>query len=125
MKRISIFTIPHKRQEYNTIGNYRMTPKTFQIMVSKMGNDEYEFLVALHEMIEQHLCYVNNIFDAEITKFDKAFEAKRKKGNTDEPGNDPKAPYYKQHQFATKIERLMAKMLGVSWKKYEEAINSL
>ena len=125
MKRISIFTIPHKRQEYNTIGNYRMTPKTFQIMVSKMGNDEYEFLVALHEMIEQHLCYVNNIFDAEITKFDKAFEAKRKKGNVDEPGNNPKAPYYKQHQFATKLEKLMCKELGIKWGVYDKFVNSI
>ena len=125
MKHILIKSIPHKKQSYDTCGNYRMTPKSFQITVSKMDNDDYEFLVGLHEMVEQYLCYKEHIFDDVITKFDKAFEAKRKKGNTDEPGNDKKSPYYEQHQFATKVERLMAKMLGVKWTDYEKTINSL
>jgi hypothetical protein len=44
---------------------------------------------------------------------------------TAEPGDDPAAPYHLQHQFATKIERQVARQLGVDWKAYEAAINSL
>lgn len=42
-----------------------------------------------------------------------------------EPGDDPAAPYFEGHQFATKIEKLTARELGVDWKVYETAINSL
>ena len=63
MKHILIKSIPHKKQSYDTCGNYRMTPKSFQITVSKMDNDDYEFLVGLHEMVEQYLCYKEHIFD--------------------------------------------------------------
>ena len=54
-----------------------------------------------------------------------AFEKARKKGNEDEPGDDPRAPYVVQHCIATGVERILAALLGVSWKRYEEAINRL
>jgi hypothetical protein len=40
--------------------------------------------------------------------FDKAYEAKRKPDDDSEPDDDLKAPYYRQHQTATGIERLLA-----------------
>ena len=44
---------------------------------------------------------------------------------TAEPGDSPDAPYHKEHVFATKIERLLAKEFDVDWREYEAAINSL
>lgn len=42
-----------------------------------------------------------------------------------EPGDDPEAPYFEGHQFATKIEKQIARELGVEWKVYEAAITAL
>lgn len=42
-----------------------------------------------------------------------------------EPGDDPTAPYFEGHQFATKIEKQVARELGVDWKAYETAIAAL
>jgi hypothetical protein len=125
MRIITIKTIEHKKQAYPTCGNFWLSPKTIQIRVSKMDNNDYELMVALHEFVEQHLCSKNNITVQAIDKFDKEFERKRKKGNIDEPGNDPKCPYYKYHQFATKLEKLMCKELGIKWNVYDKFVNSL
>jgi hypothetical protein len=42
-----------------------------------------------------------------------------------EPGDDPLAPYHWQHQMATMFEKVMARLLRVDWREYEEAINAL
>jgi len=36
-----------------------------------------------------------------------------------EPGDDPKAPYHRKHQWASRLERMFAAELGVDWGKYE------
>jgi hypothetical protein len=53
-----------------------------------------------------------------------AYEAKRKPGDTSEPGDDAKAPYHREHVFATKIERLLAVELGVNWRDYDREVSS-
>jgi hypothetical protein len=49
------------------------------------------------------LCIDRGVSFKAIDRFDMNF-----KGDG-EPGDDPRAPYYRQHQFATQIERLLAK----------------
>jgi hypothetical protein len=121
-----IETIPHSEQFYDTCGNYWTDDDGVKIVrISELGNPDLEFLVLLHEMIEQKLCEKRGITDEKITKFDEAFEAKRKSGNTDEPGDAVGCPYGKEHFFASTIERLILAELGVDMKKYEEVINSL
>lgn len=116
----------HKDQRYETIGDYWIDSSNIdQIRVSLLGNDDYEFLVAVHELIEMYLCKKRGIKDEDITAFDIKFEKKRKKGNTDEPGDDSKAPYRKEHFFATNIERMIASELGVDWNKYADAVEAL
>jgi hypothetical protein len=51
------------------------------------------------------------------------FEARRT--NDDEPGDDIKAPYRKQHCIATGVERMLVASLDMSWKEYEDAIRTL
>ena len=46
-------------------------------------------------------------------------------GPEDEPGDDPAAPYKREHFFATNLEALMSGELGVDFSTYEEAINEL
>ena len=42
-----------------------------------------------------------------------------------EPGNDPRAPYRNEHDFATTIEMLVAQKLGVKWSDYEKTVLAL
>lgn len=90
-----------------------------------MSNDDYAFLVALHELIEMKLCQHRKIAEADVSAFDIAFENKRVGGNTDEPGDDSESPYRKEHLLATGIEKIMASLLDVDWKKYDETVNEL
>ena len=49
-----------------------------RIRVSKMKDERYTFLVALHEMIEYELCRMNGITDRDVVKFDMNFEKERR-----------------------------------------------
>ncbi len=126
---ISIITIPHADQRYKTVGDWfyevRDGKETLVIKVSILPSWKYEFLVALHELVEAILCVFNGIGVDQIDAFDKAFEAARVEGNTDEPGDALESPYRPYHCIATGIERIVAALLGVCWKSYETAINSL
>ena len=129
LPKIVIKAIDHSSHRYETVGDYYEDDLTFfnekwQFRVSKT-NADYEFLVTIHELVEWYLTQKKGLREEEIYAFDVAFEAKRKKGNTDEPGHDKTAPYHKEHVFAEKIEKLIAKELGVNWKKYDKILNNL
>lgn len=126
MKNILIKTIPHSEHRYETVGDYQYDEEGNEtIDVSEMNNEDYEFLVCIHELVESYLCKKRNISEESITAFDTDFEKNRAEGNTDEPGDDPNAPYRKEHFFATTIERLMAAELGVDWKTYDDTVVNL
>lgn len=123
MLNINIKTIPDKDQRYDTVGDYWKKDGVDEIKVSSMSNRQYEFLVAIHEMVEQFLCENAGITDEEITKFDVEYEAKRKNGDQSEPGEDPLAPYHRQHMFAEKLEKLMAEECKIDWADYIKYAN--
>jgi hypothetical protein len=122
-----ISEIPHKKQRYETVGDW-IPGKTTHIKVSKMKDERYTFLVALHEMIEYELCRMNGVSDEKVVAFDKAFESERALGFhawEDEPGDDTRSPYKKEHQFATTVERMVAQRMGVRWGHYERTVMAL
>lgn len=123
---INIGIIPHSEHRYETVGDY-WYPQSFrmELRVSDMQNEDFEFLVMIHELVESHLCRKRGIPEPIIKAFDEAFEAKREVGNEDEPGFDPLAPYFKEHTFATIIEAQIAEELGVDWDEYSKKVNSL
>ena len=123
MLNIEIKTIPDKEHRYDTVGDYWKKGDKDEIRISEMGNRQYEFFVAIHEMIEQFLCENKGITDEEITKFDIEYEKKRKVGDASEPGDDIYCPCHREHVFATKIERLMAEESNIDWDKYNNYIN--
>ncbi len=127
MKNIIIKTIPDSHQRYNTVGDYYKDESGNQVfVVSDMNNWKYEFLVVLHEMIESALCTDRGITDEMIDAFDFAFEENRiQAGEIQEPGNSPEAPYYKEHQFSSEIEKLVSKELGVNWEHYTTVVEKL
>jgi len=122
-----ISQVPHRKQRYETVGDW-IPGRPAQIRVSRMKDQRYVFLIALHEMIEYELCRMHGISDREVVAFDVNFEAERRMNlhSIDaEPGNHPKAPYRNEHEFATMIEMMVAQKLGVSWSDYEKTILSL
>ena len=138
MQEIVIRTIQHSDQRYDTVGDWRerttlMVPPApdkqtvrshLDITVSEMSDERYEFLVGLHELVEAYLCKTRGISEEAVTAFDVEYEAKRKPGDDSEPGDDPRAPYFHEHQVATFVERYVAKELGVDWDAYGKEIAS-
>jgi hypothetical protein len=119
-------TIPHFQQAYETVGNWKIAEdESISIEVSDMHNEDYAFLVAIHEAIEVWLCRKRSITEESVTAFDINFEGRRLHGDTSEPGDDPNAPYRKEHFFATTVERMIAAELGVDWKTYDDTVTSL
>ena len=117
---IVIESIPHSEHRYSTCGDYwRDADGTLQIKVSELPDARHMLLVAIHELIEQSLCDSAGITNREIDVFDVHYAA------AGEPGDDSNAPYYKQHQIATGVERILAAEMRVDWLVYEKAIDAL
>jgi hypothetical protein len=132
---IIIIAIPHIMQRYDTCGDWYEAPafweqmktpgdravRCLQIRVSAELPRKEQFLAAIHELVEAFLCECAGVSEAEVDKFDLAY------GPPDEgePGDESIAPYYRQHQFASGIERILAAEAGVDWLNYERHINEL
>lgn len=129
MLKIRIETIPHDRQRYPTVGDYWDDPDgTLQVRISDVGDRRLELLVALHELIECELCRQRGIAEPDIMAFDLAFEKEIEAGERDddeEPGDDPRAPYHREHVYATNVERMLAYEMGVNWDEYGERLDEL
>lgn len=119
MIKIIIETIPHHDQRYDTVGDWRYDAAsgTLAIRVSDLNNWRYETLIAIHELVEAALCSSGNIDQEKVDQFDLNY-----KGDG-EPGDDSNSPYRGPHCMATGIERMLAAVMGVDWKKYEQSID--
>lgn len=114
--RVVCKAIEQKDQRYATVGDYWTEPDgTEQIRSSRFPDWRMEVLVMLHEFVETMLCRQRGIPEATIKAFDEAFEAT---GEDGEPGDQPDAPYWREHQFATYVERSMCHELRVDWEEY-------
>ena len=112
---IIIKTIPHRKQRYHDVGDWWFDISgDLYIRVSESGNWKYEALIALHETIEAILCKDRGIKEPVIGKF--MVEDENNKSTSRE------APNYKEHRFAIKIEKQIAKELKVDWDKYEKEL---
>jgi hypothetical protein len=123
--KITIEVIPHNQQRYPTAGDWQWTADGLVIKVSSLADWRHEMLVGIHEAIEAILCFDSNIAEEDVDRFDIQFEKFRRSDDVSEPGDDPRAPYHRQHRIATAIETLLAVELGVDWNRYEEEINGL
>lgn len=121
--------IHHDSHRYPTVGDWTVDLHgTRHFRISDMGDADYEFMVLIHEMVEQHLCQKRGVTTEMVDEFDMQFEIEREQGIHDkdaEPGDSPIAPYYQEHQFATKIEREICSYLGIDWDKYNNFIGEL
>jgi hypothetical protein len=115
---IHIHTIPHGSQRYNTVGDWVFSDeeKTLTIFVSALSDQKYEFLVALHELVEAYLCQCSGIPGEKVDQFDLGFI------DGDEPGDKSDCPYRDQHSIASGIERTISGVLGIGWLDYEREL---
>lgn len=128
--KIEIEFIPHDKQRYPTCGDWRIVPgladeKILLISVSKLSDWRFESLIAFHELAEVLMCEQAGVTQEMVDKFDKEFESHRHPDNEDEPGDDPNAPYRKQHCVASGMESILAAELGVVWKEYSTEVLAL
>lgn len=127
--KISIETIPNDCHRYKTCGDYWYDENgVLQIRVSDMGNELYETLIAVHELIEERITKQRGITEQEITDFDLMYEEERSMGlheDWEEPGFDERAPYLDAHTYATSVEMNLCNKLGVDWNHYSNKVNSL
>ena len=115
-----IQTIPPEQQRYETVGDwYYRNPASLQIRFSDLGNEDYEFLIAVHEFIEAYLCRKHDIREADVDTFDMTWTG------SGEPGAAPMAPYHKEHCFAEQVEVHLAAELGINWDAYGKAIDDI
>lgn len=104
---------------YNTCGDYYAINKYItKIDIKRQLNEDYEFLIMIHELIEEHLTRKRGIKEEEIMKFDMEWENRIDK--VDEPGNQDDCIYKKEHRFAENIERLICQELKIDWFEYEK-----
>lgn len=124
---VTIVTVPHTSQRYNTVGDWQYDPVgNLLITVSDMGDWKKELCVAFHELIEVMLCKDRGIQQELVDRFDMEYEDHRMPyDKTSEPGDDPGAPYRREHFFATSLERLLCAELGLDWGEYEKAVCGL
>lgn len=125
IKKVTIEVVAHENQRYPTAGDWVMDGEDLMIFVSETGNDNYNYLLMVHELVEALLCERDDIEQSLVDKFDRNYEKKRKKGDLSEPGDNPNAPYYEQHQVATLAEKIVALQMLIDWPSYEDKINKL
>ncbi|MDE2098144.1 MAG: hypothetical protein KGL39_12895 [Patescibacteria group bacterium] len=129
VRSVTIETIPHSEHRYPTCGDWIYDPakEHLTVRVSETGDWRESFCVAVHELVEAGICVQCGIDPDAVDEFDMHFEQTRdlQDDPDGEPGDDPKAPYYHQHQLATNIEHSVATHLGLHWPTHNANLGSL
>jgi hypothetical protein len=119
--KITIETIPHLNQRYNTCGDWQFDSEgNLTMYVSEMPKTGWKgpMLVAVHELVEALLCKDRGITTEMVDEFDLKYDAT----SDIEPGDQPACPCHKEHCTATGIERLLAVEFNLDWLPYEDEI---
>lgn len=131
IKEIRIEVIPHDKQRYNTVGDWFFEPtgdQSLLIRVSETGNWKWNMCIAVHELVEAIMCTANNVTQEQVDVFDKDWKPNY---GFQEPGDDPKAPYYGEHQTAMYIEHQLFDFMVDDreepdlWDSYETKLEEL
>lgn len=117
--KITIETIPHKEQRYPTVGDWTYEDGNINIKVSEELLLFSQYLVAMHELTEVMLCIRHGISGKQVDEWDMGHP------ELDEPGNDPRAPYYREHLAAEVLERSLASYLEINWWVHERDVDNL
>lgn len=107
--RIIIEAISQGQQRYDTLGDWFFDKSNGDLTIRVTGADVLDqdevFLIAFHELIEAKLCLKHGVTQGAVDAFDMAFKGEG------EPGDDPAAPYQREHRAAMILEHAMALFL--------------
>lgn len=93
-----------------------------QVRVAEELGDEREcFILAIHEVTEAIMCRHLGISQEAVDAFDSKYQAEHEVDLN--AGDEPEAPYKIPHTFATAIERILAGVLEVDWKPYDDKLS--
>jgi hypothetical protein len=113
--------LPQRELRNKQVGDYYKDAYGKQhFEIAMTGKWEFDMLILIHELVEATLCRRRKIPDSAI---DEGWDFVHPE--LDEPGADKRAPYHKEHMFAEKIERMVCKELGFSWKTYSKRIDKI
>jgi len=113
VKFISLQVLKPEIMRYETVGDWYEHKIIGPIIaVADLGNDDQNFLILAHELIEWYLCKKTGVTEKEVDVYDKAHL------EDDDPGLNQDAPYHKQHMTAFGIEVMLAGLLEVNWNEY-------
>ena len=125
--------IEHDLQNYNTPGDYYFNEGTLVFAASMLPDIREPMAIIIHEVTEVALLMkkhptmpLKDIIEM-VEAFDHEFEARRAAGleaKDAEPGDHPDAPYYMEHQEATKAERAYIERLGINWEGYDDRVTA-
>jgi len=88
------------------IGDYYFVNKDVIIIKAYLKDEasyDHAWLIALHEMIEQHLTNMRGIKEEDIDAFDR--KVQEVGGKADDAGNEPDCIYRREHRFAEKYRK--------------------
>lgn len=97
------------------VGDYQTLIDGNLIVTSYMKDQEsenYAFLIAIHELIEQKLTKLRGIEEKDIDDYDASKVINKEL--------DIPCPYIKEHIFSENIERQIAFEMGIDWNEYEK-----
>lgn len=116
--KIEINIIPHSAQRYDTVGDWQFKGDELQINVSDLGDEKFNVLVAIHELIEAFECKFNGVSTEQVDEYDFSHPDV---GSADLDANSD-SPYFKYHNDSTAIEWILSRLFGVDWKEYSKKI---
>ncbi len=125
--KIIVRFIDPANHRYPTPGDwlYDAEDHVLEVRVSKMGDWRSELAVAIHEAVESVMCLEKDVTEAEVTAFDMQFEKERadeKHRETDEAGDDDRAPYHDQHIAATFVEKEVCAQTKIPWTEHDKNV---
>lgn len=116
---IHITVIPESEQrpEVNGCDWFWDDKGDLQVRVSPLSDWRREVLLGIHEAVEAIMCKHNGVTQQQVDAFDIEYD----KTHTFDvnAGDDPAAPYAREHCFATAIERILCAELDVNWLEYD------
>ena len=119
---ITIVEPKHMRPEVDGVDWFWTPAGDLEVQIAPMSDWRYEMLLAVHELTEAIMCKHNGVSQKQVDEFDTEYD---KTHDTDcNAGDDPAAPYKREHCFATAIERILCAELGVDWKHYDDELAS-
>lgn len=92
------------------------------VKVNPLSDWRYEVLLKIHEAVEAIMCRHKGVKVAEVDAFDLEYESTHSSDLN--AGDDPRAPYVRQHCIATGIERVLSAELDVNWEIYDKDLET-